>query len=150
MNKITGNEEKRKALLEEGRLWRFTQNANELTVIWLEKGEYTEVAKRLEVYLLEGGVYGNVKNRVAVQQQKRGGKFGYVWLRIFPPHNDMLYLYPILKKKKWLLPFCWVRRWFWILFSGRIKKSMNELKMNANVSKDEAQEMKKFLNDIGL
>ncbi len=144
------DEEKRNAVLEKGGLLKFAQAARRLSQVWLGNAEHDEVTEQMEYYVLRGGVYGNTENRVVLQQRRKGGKFKYVWSRLFLPYNVMKFQYPVLQKHRWLTPFMQVRRWFKIIFRGRVKRAMGELKYNSNVSEEESAKAQAFLNDVGL
>ena len=141
---------KREALLERGKLLRFAEAARKLCRIWCEDEEHDTVSLQMENYILCGGVYGTRENRVMIQQQKNGGRFKYAMSRIFLPYDTIKFHYPILQKHKWLTPIMQVRRWFKLVFGGKAKRSINELKYNHNVTTDKANEMKQFLTNIGL
>ena len=144
------DKEKRDALLEQGNLFKFAEVARKLSRIWFEDEEYDPVSMQMENYILHGGVYGNRENRIAVQQQKKGGRVKYALSRIFLPYDVIKFHYPILQKHRWLTPFMEIRRWFKLLFHGKAKQSINELKYNQNISDAKADETKEFLMSIGL
>lgn len=146
--KIDG--EKRRALLEQGGLLEFACQAEHLSEVWLSGAEHTEITAKAEKFILRGGVYGVNESRILVQQQKRGGKLKYMLSRVFIPYDNIKYLYPILQKHKWLTPIMEVRRWFKLVFCGKFKRSMGELRYNSRVSAEEAENMRTFLNDMGL
>lgn len=137
-------------LLSEAKLNRFYESVKRLAAVWLEEEAYTNITKQMENYILQGGVYGNLHNKVLVQQQKKNGKMAYILQRVFAPYDKLKYLYPVIIKHRWLIPFVQIHRWFNIIFSGRTKRSMQELQYNSNVSKSQADEMKAFLDEIGL
>lgn len=99
---------------------------------------------------MRGGVYGSLANHVVVQQQKRGGRLKYAFSKIFIPYDAIKFHYPILQKHRWLTPIMEVRRWFKLVFCGHAKRTVNELKVNQNVSKTEAERVQEFLKNIGL
>lgn len=151
LDNIAGNNaQKRDGLLESGNLLRFAQVARKLSRIWLENEEYDPVCRQMEIYILQGGVYGTNENRVSVQQQKQGGRLRYALSKIFIPYDVIKFHYPILQKHRWLTPFMEVRRWGKLIFRGHAKRTMNELKYNQSISNAEADEIKKFLSNIGL
>lgn len=129
---------------------RFAECLGELVTAWFGGGEHTSVTRQMESYILRGGVYGNVENMVTVQQQKRGGRFGYALSKIFLPYEKLRYHYPVLEKHRWLTPIMEVRRWGKLIFCGHAKRTLNELKLNSNVSKQEAEATRQFLSEIGL
>ena len=137
-------------LLSEAKLLRFYESVKRLAAVWLEEEAYTDIVKHMEDYVLQGGVYGNLHNKVLVQQQKKNGKMAYILQRVFVPYDKLKYLYPVIIKHRWLIPFVQIHRWFNIIFSGRAKRSMQELSYTTNISKSQAEEMKAFLDEIGL
>jgi hypothetical protein len=142
--------EKRDALLEQGDLLKFANVARKLSRIWLSNELHDFVTKQMEDYILRGGVYGNNENRITVQQQKKGGSVKYALSKIVIPYDELKFHYPILQKHRWLTPVMQVRRWFKLIFCGHAKRSMRELSYNSNISKSQADEMKTFLDEIGL
>ena len=149
-NTIEYNAQMRDELLARGELQIFRGTVRELSAVWLEGKDHTERSEKVERFIMYGGVYGNTANKVIVQQSKKGGKRSYAISRIFPPYQRMCYSYPILKRRKWLLPFMYVRRFFRIIRRGRLATSLAELKYNENITKDEQNENRRFLEDVGL
>ena len=144
------DEAKRKALLEEGGLLLFEQTAVKLSEVWLSNAGPDELTDTMANYILSGGVYGNTENRVAVQQQKKGGKFRYIMFRIFLPYSVLKFHYPVLQKHKWLLPFMEIRRWFKLIFKGGLKRSTNEMKINQSMSAEKQSETAWMMDQLGL
>lgn len=149
-HRISYDEEKRRKLLQEGGLLSFEQAAVKLSEVWLSDAEQNEVTNTMQKYVLSGGVYGNTENRVAVQQQKKGGKIRYIMSRIFLPYSILKFHYPILQKHKWLLPFMEIRRWFKLIFRGGFKRSANEMKINRMMSAEKQAETAKMMEQLGL
>lgn len=69
------------------------------------------------------------------KQLEKKGRFRMFMYNAFPPLNKMLYTFPFLKKVPWLLPFCWIARWFYAIFT-KPKNVVTKVKMFARVSKD--------------
>ena len=97
-----------------------------------------------------GGVYGSTDNRVALQQNKKGGRIGYVLSRIFIPYAKLKRYYPVLEKHRWLMPLMQIRRWFMLLNPDVAKMAKREMAINGNLAKTKTDEMNSFLDDIGL
>lgn len=142
--------EKRNHLLEEGDLLQFANCARSLSEVWFDERPMETVLIRMENYIIRGGVYGNNENRIIIQQQKKGGSVKYALSKIVIPYDELKFHYPILQKHRWLTPIMQVRRWFKLIFCGHAKRSMRELSYNSNISKSQADEMKTFLDEIGL
>ena len=147
---IPHDEKARDTLIEIGGLQTLNEKVKQLCQVWFAGQEHDEVTKQMEKFVLSGGVYGNLKNRVAVQQQKKGGKIRYAFSRIFLPYDEIKVQYPILENKKWMLPFCQIRRWFRLIFKGRVGHSVRELNVNAGISMERQQEVEKLLQNLGL
>ncbi len=141
---------KRNELLEKGKLLKFANVCRKLSRIWFENEEYDSVSKQTEQFILNGGVYGSHDNRIAVQQHKKGGRFKYAMFKIFPPYRILKFHYPVLQKHRFLMPFMQVRRWCKLIFCGHLKRSTRELKSSNKISTEQAIQMQKFLNDVGL
>ena len=141
---------KRNDLLKLGGLLQFFQAASKLAAVWLDGASPDSVCEKMQNYIFRGGVYGTNENRIMVQQQKMGGKIKYALSKIVIPYDTIKFHYPILQKYRWLTPFMQVRRWFKLIFCGHAKRSMRELSYNSNISQSQADEMKIFLDEIGL
>lgn len=145
INKVTRDE-----LLELGGLLQFSKAASKLASCWLDNLPMDSICEKMQNYILSGGVYGTHENLILVQQQKKGGKLKYALSKIIIPYDTIKFHYPILQKHHWLTPIMQVRRWFKLIFCGHAKRSMRELSYNSNISNSQADEMKTFLDEIGL
>lgn len=141
---------KRDVLLEKGDLLKFTQKARVLSEVWFDAKEADEISLQLQSFLLHGGLFGTSENRVALKQTEEGGQMGYLISRIFVPYEKLQRYYPVLEKHRWLMPFMQVRRWFMLLKPDVAKMAKSEMTSNRNISKSKADEMKNFLDEIGL
>lgn len=149
-HRIDFDREKREKLLFDGGLDVFAKQAELLSEVWFGNAEHTEITRQMEEYILRGGVYGTTTNRVAVQQQKKGGKVRYALSKIFIPYDAIKFHYPILQKHKWLTPIMEVRRWGKLIFCGHLKRTVKELKYNSTISEDAAAETRTLLKNVGL
>ncbi len=144
------DEEKRKTLLEKSGLGEFAKQARILSEIWFGDGEHTELTLQMEGYLLGGGTYGSVQNQVVVQQARRGGKGKYFFARIWMPYEQLKAQYPNLEKRRWLTPIYQIRRWFRLIFGGRMKNSVRELKRAGATDKQAQAQAERMLMELGL
>lgn len=149
-HKISFDKVKRDKLLAEGELLTFAKQAELLTEIWFGSAQHTEISRQMQEYILRGGVYGTTKNRIAVQQQKQGGKLNYIISRAFISYDEMKTLYPILEKHRWLTPIMQLRRWGRITFCGYFKQTAQKIKYNNAISNDVAESTHTLLKNIGL
>ncbi|MBQ8752206.1 MAG: nucleotidyltransferase family protein [Clostridia bacterium] len=137
---------RREALLRQGGLIRFGAVCRELAGCWFSGVQTAGTALQLETYILGGGVYGSRENRTAVEQSRQGGKGRYVLGRLFPAISALQYDFPVLKKHPWVLPGCWLWRWGRLLFGGRLRRSVKEMKTGRPAAEDAAT----LLENIGL
>ena len=140
----------RDRLLAEGRLLKFAEESRKLSEVWLGGKEADELSLRMQAFLLHGGVYGSTDNRVALQQKKKGGRFGYILSRIFIPFAKLKRYYPILEKFPWLMPLFQIRRWFMLLNPQVAKMAKSEMTATGSIEKSKADEMEDFLDYLGL
>lgn len=149
-HKVEHSDEKRKELLSRGGLEKFAEAARALSKAWFEDGEHTDVTKELENFVLSGGVYGTLENSVSVGQNKKGGKIKYILSRVWLSYDVLKIQYPNLEKHKWLLPFYEVKRWFRLLFKGGVKRSVNEIKVTANMDSEKVERSARLMSELGL
>ena len=142
--------EKRDALLQKGGLLKFAKSSERMSEVWFSGAESDDLSDRFAAYIFHSGAYGTIEQRVQMGRAKRGGKFKYLLCRIFVPYSYLKKLYPILEKHKWLMPFYQIRRWFSVLFRGRVKHVTKELMFNASVDGDKVNSAGTLLSDLGL
>ena len=147
---IPHDDSERNMLLEQGGLLPFANACRKLSAIWFDHGMHDTTTKQMQSYILFGGVYGTLDNRVAVHQNKKGGRIKYIVSRIVPSYDSLKYMYPILQKHRWLMPVMQVRRWFRLLRKGRIKQSLHELNVNKTMSQEKISETAELLTKLGL
>ena len=141
---------KREELLRQGNLLKFAKTAQKLSRVWFDNEKTDSPSLIMEDYVLYGGAFGSLKNRIAVQQQKKGGKIKYLWFKIFVPYDEIKFYYPVLQKYRFLTPFMEVYRWFKLIFGGRLRSVSKEIKMNQSVSDETTEDTRGFLFSIGL
>ena len=142
--------QKREALLAQGNLLTFAEMAQKLSKVWFDDEDADSISLQMESFVLSGGSFGSSKNRIAVQQQKKGGKIGYLFTKIFLPYNEIKFIYPVLQKHRWLTPIMEVFRWLKLIFGSRSKSVAKEIKQNQSVSAEESEAARRFLLSIGL
>lgn len=142
--------QKRRQLLEEGDMVSFAEAAETLAEVWFSRKEKDPMSRQLEQFVLRGGVYGVLENRISIFQTKLGGKGRYALQKIFLPYDRLKYQYPILQKYRFLTPVFEVVRWLKLLFKGGVKRSVRELKMNAEVSGDKQMATYDLMRYLGL
>lgn len=141
---------RRNALLLEGGLDRFDCAARGLAEVWFSGQEKTELTKAMATYVITGGIYGNTENGVAIKRSKKGGRIKYILSRLFMPYEILKMQYPILQKHRWLTPIMEVRRWFKLVFKGKMKSSLHELNVNKSMSQQQIDSTADLLEKLGL
>ena len=121
-----------------------------LSDVWFSERNFNSLTKQMSDYILKAGVYGNIENKIAIKQNKNGGKRKYAISRIWLPYDSLKQYYPILQKHKWLLPIMEIRRCFRLLLKGRIKRSLHELSINRTISQETRSETADLLQKLGL
>lgn len=150
MNKAEYNDDTVRRYCSECGLEKFYDSVKYLANVWFGGAEHTELSIKMQDFLLRGGVYGTKENVITLSQGKKGGKFAYIMHRIFMPYRLLKDKYPVLEKHKWLTPFMQVRRWFGVIFGGRIKGSVAEIKTSGKIDNEKAQEVSGFFDELGL
>ncbi len=81
--------------------------------------------------MLACGMLGTASVRAARRREEiGGGRFKYIWRRLFPSYRHMCSIYPRLVRHKWLLPFYYIRRMICEPFRNRaaLRAELRELK----------------------
>lgn len=150
LDNSSADSKQRDTLLKKGNLLQFSRVASKLSRVWLANVPHDIVTEKLENYIFRGGVYGTMSNSIAVQQQRRGGKLKYLLSKVFITYGTIKYHYPILQKCPWLMPVMQVRRWCKLVFCGHARRTVQELSYNQKVPKSQAEEVRLFLEEVGL
>lgn len=150
-NRVDFNKEKRNSLLQAEKLDKFEKAVVNLSEAWFSGAEKDSLSELVEKYVFTGGVYGSKENSVAVQQNKTGGKAGYVFSRIFLPYNFLKVQYPVIEKHKYLTPVFQGVRWFErLVLHKRMSGVVKEYKINKNMSGQEQEAISDLLIRLGL
>ncbi len=142
--------EGRDELMKKSGLERFAAAARRLSAVWFGGADDDSLSCQMQDYILSGGVYGSNENRIAVQQQKKGGALKYALSKIFLQYDSLKFHYPILQKYRFLTPVMEVRRWGKLIFCGHARRSLKELNYNKNITSEQADETRLFLQKLGL
>jgi len=137
-------------MLETHGLDRFSRTMLNLVGVWFEGKTPGETERMAENYLLPAGVYGSLDNRITVIRAEGRSGFSYAVERIFPPRSSLKIAYPVLEKSPWLLPVCWVRRWFRLIFRGKLRQARAEYAINRRLNADTLQHTENVLSRLGL
>lgn len=131
-------------------LEKFYDSILTLIAVWFAGAEPTPLTEQMEQFLLMGGAYGTKKQNIIINQQRKGGKMGYLLRRIFMPYRELKFRYRVLEKWPILYPFMVIWRWIELLFGGRMKRSIKEAQIAVKAQKGQSQQVNEFLREIGL
>jgi len=151
LDNIQGSDkEGREKLLSSVGIDEFARRSSHLAAIWMQGLSSDEFYDKLARLVIAGGVYGEEGQSVLIQSTRRGSKFKYLMSRIFMPYEPLSRIFPVLKKHKWLTPVFEVVRWFKLIFGGRLRYSIDEIKHNASIDEDTAKEAESVLSTLGI
>lgn len=146
------DEEKLAKLLAELELTEFAATIEKLANHWFGGGEGDAVTEELGEYILGSGVFGKEEQKVAdrmLKEEKKQGKFSYVWSRLFPSYKTMCFYYPVLKRWAVLLPAFWVWRMIYALIFRR-DKLKREVSTVSETDRDAVAQRALFYRRCGL
>lgn len=138
------------SLLKEAGLIEFEKACRNLAEVWFKGLEHSEFTKDMENFIFSAGVFGSLQNTVAVRQVKANGKRKYFFSRMFMPYDRLKKIYPSLEGKRFLLFFYQVRRWFYVIFHGRAKRTFREIKINNTLSEEQRDKIIKMFGKLDL
>ena len=148
--KIGYDETKVIAMLEEISLSDFYKNSQKLIKVWFEDDEHTDLTLKMEYFIIGSGIYGTTENKIAMNQTENGGRFKYIWNRVFLPYDKLKRLYPKTEQCVILVPFYQIKRWFNFLFNKDKKRAAHELKANFSVYNEKINSMDALSKELGL
>ena len=104
--------------LKRANLYEFEANTRKLCSYWFEGADADETIKAMAMYVAESGWVGTAEQEKSTALAEAAGnsksvqaaKLGRFKEMFFAPLDTMAVRYPILKKHKWLLPFCRIHR----------------------------------------
>ena len=133
-------------LLERSGLKQFYDGATQLCSAWFSGKEHTPLSSEFSYFLLGAGVYGNLENHVAANSNR----LKYTLSLIFPSPESLANTYPVLKKHKWLLPICHLRRWLRLIFCGGLSRSAKTLKTISTIDSKKQKRTLSLFDKLGL
>lgn len=138
-------------LLNKCELKPFYDAVCDLTDVWFEKEEHTELTQKMSEYIISGGVYGNEKNGDAIEIARNdGNRVKYLFKLAFLPYKNMCILYTFLEKYKILLPFCYVHRFFSKLFGKDRKRIKKKIKVINSESENSIINKRDLIKELCL
>lgn len=137
-------------LLKQCSLVTFYENSMNLSDVWMNNREHTDITRRMEKYIFSGGTYGTKLNSISLRTSKKKSKFSYMLSRAFPPFSSLKIRYPVLKKMPFLAPFYWIIRLFGSVFGKKNNKTAYEIKTAMNIDEERNNEILDLINTLEL
>ena len=127
--------------LEKYNLSDYEKQTRELAKKVFDEKELTKDEQNLLESYINYGIYGNKQGKIlqdfelASKGSSKGeAKIKYILRRLFPKKKEMLFNYPVLEKKPYLLPFMLIHRFFKGIFN--FKKTSAEIKTIKKIEKE--------------
>lgn len=142
-------------LLTNTKLLDFYHAVWDLSRYWLSasKGEVaslTDVEQELELFVFNGSAGGSREQSMAVKNSKAGGRMRYLLSRLFIPYSSLIYLYPWIENRKWLVPVATILRWGTVLKSDVLYRVKREIKLNNSIDAQQQTKILKLMSDLGI
>lgn len=123
-------------LLKKMNYVEFEKMCDNLSEAWFGEKEMSPDLEDAEEYIINSGAFGTFEQyqKWSFERYKREqgikSKKGYFFRRAFMERERMEYIYPSLKKHRWLLPFFWIHRLVKTLIfaRGRMKQELDYFK----------------------
>lgn len=144
------DEMKLRDFCREADLLIFYHNLCRLMDCWFSDLPAQGIIGEMSEFILAGGVFGKLENKLMNERARRDGRIGFIFSRIFWPYRDLAVQYPSLEGKIWLTPLYQVRRWCRLLRFKKLKSSVQQLKLNQNLSEKQVTKLAKLMRDVGL
>ena len=143
------------AELEKCELLQFKNEFEKVADYFFGDAEADEFTQKLAKHILESSLLAHSELKSASdvaahasQADDKKAKRKSVWKKIFLPTEQMRFLFPVLKKAIWLLPFFHVVRWVQVLFTR--PKSIGQLKKINDTEESDLTYMKEIRSGLGI
>jgi len=137
-------------MLRKAGLFDYAEASSKLAAYWFGHGQPDELTHEMQDYLLASGPFGNRESFQTAQNARAGGAVSYLLERIFPTCEKIQLRYPVLKKKPWMLPLCWVHRWFTCLNRKRAQVAAAEVQRAFSVENGRTEQVQKMFFRLGI
>lgn len=138
------------ALLAESGLTDFAACARALARRWLEGAECGALEARTEEFVLAGGVYGVWDQKIAVEQERAGGRLGYLRGRLWMPYDGLIHIFPWLRSRRWLTPLTQALRWTKLFRRGILRRVRGEVALNRRLDPEKRRTASELMRDLGI
>lgn len=149
-HRVEHDGKKRDAKLAECGLTEFAAASVHLSEVWFGTAEHTRLTQAMEDYIVGAGVYGSVENWAQVRQAQNGGKAKSLFKRLWLPYDRLKWSYPKLEGRRYLQPYYEAKRFFKMISSGRMGRSIQEVKTNQSMDLRRREELRAMLDQLGI
>jgi hypothetical protein len=141
--------------LEKCGLLQFKNEFEKVAEFLLGDGEANEFTKKLAKHIIESSLLENEEKKSAsdvaantVDGKENKARKKTFWRKVFLPTEQMKFLFPVLKKAVWLLPFFHVVRWLKVIFTR--PKAIGKLKSFRDVKSQDLAHMNEIQGRLGI
>lgn len=139
-------------LLKKARILTFANAANDLSNVWFDNRKHNDITSKMEKYCINIDTKQDTRRKkiIILERAKYGGKFKFIFRRMFLTYKEMIVLYPSLQSRKFLLPFYYIHRALYYLSKGHLKVFIKDLKKNKNSYQEETQEITQLFKKLNM
>lgn len=140
------DEKELKQLLSSSKLERFYETICDVSDIWFEEKEQTELSRLIEGQVLNRGLSESQNHSDSINIILEGGIRRHVFRSVFLPMRAMKWIYPVLEKRPYLLPYYYLKR----IILKSIGKDRARAQDIIKAEKDKKSDDLKLLRKMGL
>ncbi len=137
-------------LLKRASLKSFADACQRLCDVWFSNVSHTELTQNLEEFIIRGGVFGTSDNKATIMTLKGKSKVKSFLNAVFLPKQNLVAIFPNLKKRPWLMPFYQVKRWFKVFNPSKRKLLKRELAINTKNDSEKTTEISTLMSKLEL
>ncbi len=137
-------------LLEKSELVDFERSVRHLSEVWFSGAEHDRITEIMQDFVFMGSSFGSPRTIMISRQSKRGGRFRYVFSRLFIPLEELKEQYPIVEKHPFLMPFFEIVRVFELLLGKKRAFRKRYINSIANESENFLDDIRFLFKSIGL
>lgn len=138
------------ALLKEAGIYTFAAEMHRIADLCFSQNRLDDLSELVLRYIYSGGLYGSRRNKIAMEKRKTPNTIKYMLKKICLPVENMVVLFPILKKAPVLLPFFWVIRCIRGVFKGKTGEFASEVAYAGSLSEAQSAEIEVICTKLGL
>lgn len=140
------DEKELRQLLSSSKLEQFYEVICEVSDVWFEGKEPTELSRKIEKQVIKRGLSGAKEHSDAINITLEGGIGKHVFKSVFLPMREMKWIYPELEKHPFLLPHYYWKR----IVQKTIGKDRSRAQDIIKAEKNKESEDLELLKKMGL